>query len=50
MASIIVWIRLELDNGDEGGVLQLQMLEAIQKARHSGNEEGGWRNNLCNKT
>ena len=40
VASIIAWIRLELDNGDEGGVLQLQMLEATQKARHSGNEGG----------
>ena len=47
---MIFLIRLELDNGDEGGVLQLQMLEATQKAHHSGNEGGGWRNNLCQKT
>ena len=50
VASIIVWIRLESDNGDEDGVLQMQMLEAIQKARHSKNEGGGWRNKLRKKT
>ena len=47
---MIFWIRLELSNGDEDGVLQLQMLEATQKAHHSGNEGEGWRNDLCQKT
>ena len=47
---MIFWIRLELNNGDEDGVLQLQMLKATQKAQHSVNEGGGWRNDLCQKT
>ena len=47
---MIFLIRLELNNGDEDGVLQLQMLEATQKAHHSGNEGEGWRNDLCQIT